>query len=125
MRLLLDTNAFLWWAYEPQRLPRQVLAACGDRTNTLIISVATIWEIQTKMEIERRKSVQAPTYSSAFQVGDEAALQHLLTTQRAQGVIVRTITLRHVRGMVRLPWLHKDPFDRLFWLQPCWIGPVS
>lgn len=113
MRLLLDTNAFLWWAYEPQRLPPQILVACRDRTNTLSISVATIWEVQTKMEVERRKRVQAPSYTSDFQVGNDAALQHLLTSQQAQGLIVRSITQRHVRGMAQLPWHHKDPFDRI------------
>ncbi len=113
MRILLDTNVFLWWAYEPSRLPPQVLAACSDRTTTPIVSVATIWEIQTKMEAERRKAVQAPGYQSAFRVGDDSALQHLLMTQRALGLILRNITLRHVRGMIRLPWHHKDPFDRI------------
>ena len=79
----------------------------------LIISVATIWEIQTKMEVERRKAIQVSAYQSAFQVGDDATLLHLLATQRAQGLILRNITLRHVRGMMQLPWHHKDPFDRI------------
>ena len=51
-----------------------MLAACTDRTNTLIVSVATIWEIQTKMEAERRKAVQTPAYQPAFQVGVEVRI---------------------------------------------------
>ncbi len=109
----LDTSAFLWMAYEPHRLPPQVSAACADRANTLVISVASVWEIQTKMEVERRKAAQGSTYQSNYPVGDDSALQHLLSTQRAQGLVLRTIALRHVRGMAQLPWHHKDPFDRI------------
>jgi PIN domain nuclease of toxin-antitoxin system len=56
-----------------------VLAACRDRVNTLIVSVATIWDIQTKMEAERRKTVQTQSYHSTFRVSSDVALQHLLT----------------------------------------------
>lgn len=77
---------------EASILPPAVLAACSDRANALIVSVASVWEIQTKMEVERRKGIQVSGYQSSFQVGDDADLQHLLTVQRSQGLILRNIS---------------------------------
>ncbi|MEI2613427.1 MAG: hypothetical protein V9G20_32720 [Candidatus Promineifilaceae bacterium] len=48
MKLLLDTHAFIWWYNEPERLPAKVLSACQNPTNTLILSVASVWEMQIK-----------------------------------------------------------------------------
>ncbi len=53
MNLLLDTQAFIWWANEPEQLPEPIRVAWADADNTLVVSVASIWEIQTKMAIER------------------------------------------------------------------------
>ena len=55
MNLLLDTMAFIWWASEPEQLPEPVRAACTNTNNTLVVSVASIWEIQAKMEVARVK----------------------------------------------------------------------
>jgi PIN domain nuclease of toxin-antitoxin system len=42
MNLLLDTHAFIWW--EPAKLSAQALALCQDSRNTLLLSVASVWE---------------------------------------------------------------------------------
>ena len=107
MNLLLDTMAFIWWANEPEQLPVPVRTACADADNTLAVSVASIWEIQTKMEMERVK--MRPT----LPLSDDAALGQIIDDQEADGIVFRPIELRHVRGMMALPWHHKDPFDRI------------
>jgi PIN domain nuclease of toxin-antitoxin system len=107
MDLLLDTMAFIWWASEPERLPEPVRAACAHAGNRLVVSVASIWEIQTKMEVDRVK--MRPT----LPLSDDATLDQIIVDQQADGVQFSPIELRHVRGMVALPWRHKDPFDRI------------
>ena len=51
MRLLLDTHTFIWWDSEPAKLSPQVLALCQDRQNFLLLSVASVWERQIKLQL--------------------------------------------------------------------------
>jgi PIN domain nuclease of toxin-antitoxin system len=46
MKLLLDTHAFIWWDSEPGNLSAHALALCQDPANTLMLSVASVWEMQ-------------------------------------------------------------------------------
>lgn len=46
MKLLLDTHAFIWWDSEPERLSPKVLALCQNQEHTLLLSVASVWEMQ-------------------------------------------------------------------------------
>ena len=114
MRYLLDTNTFLWWANLPERLSAAVVAACMERSNTLLISVASVWEINAKMAAERRRAQKSAAYVSSFPpVGTAADFLAMLERQRAQGITVRNVTLRIVQRMVALPWHHTDTFDRI------------
>jgi PIN domain nuclease of toxin-antitoxin system len=51
VRLLLDSNAFLWWRLESQRLSGRVAAAIRDPGNDVIVSVASLWEIAIKRSL--------------------------------------------------------------------------
>jgi PIN domain nuclease of toxin-antitoxin system len=51
MKLLLDTQIFIWWDSEPERLPPRLLTFCEDPENTLVLSVASVWEIQIKVQL--------------------------------------------------------------------------
>ena len=56
MKLLLDTHTFLWWISEPEKLSRRALELCQDTENTLVLSAASIWEMQIKVQWESCKS---------------------------------------------------------------------
>ncbi len=100
MRLLLDTHAVIWWAGEPDRLPRHVRDACEDPGNELILSVVCILEMQIKTDAGKLR----------FGV----PLQELVTRlEQANGFRVLPVTAAHVYAIGELPRLHKDPFDRL------------
>ena len=51
MRLLLDTHAFIWWDSQSSRLSAKALAACADPANELLLSVASVWEMQIKVQL--------------------------------------------------------------------------
>jgi PIN domain nuclease of toxin-antitoxin system len=100
MRLLLDTHAFLWWDSDPARLSAKALAACKDPTNVMILSVASIWEMQIKMQLGKLKlSVQLETT--------------IASQRQANSLEVLPITMAHVLALNELPPRHRDPFDRL------------
>jgi len=58
MKVLLDTHAFIWWDSAPEKLSLQARAACQDRTNLLLLSVASAWERQ-----QARRRIFAPCES--------------------------------------------------------------
>ena len=55
MKLLLDTHTFIWWDSEPQRLSQKILNICQDTKNVLLVSVASLWEMQIKLQLGKLK----------------------------------------------------------------------
>ena len=100
MRLLLDTHAFIWWAEEPDRLSQAALTACLDDRNQLVLSVASAWEMQIKLQLGKMR------------IG--TSLAKLIELQRQVNEIrLLPVELGHVLAIGSLPLHHRDPFDRL------------
>jgi PIN domain nuclease of toxin-antitoxin system len=100
MKLLLDTHTFIWWDSEPVRISSRALALCQDSENTLLLSVASSWEMQIKMQLGKLK-LKLP-------------LAELIETQRhINNLEILPIRLEHVLALDELPPFHNDPFDRL------------
>lgn len=100
MKLLLDTHIFIWWADEPERLSPSTLSALEDEANELLLSVASVWEMQIKIQLGKLK-LSLP-------------LTELVKTQQATNdLTVWPVELTHVLALDALPFHHKDPFDRL------------
>jgi PIN domain nuclease of toxin-antitoxin system len=51
VKLLLDTQCWLWWFAQPERLNEEAISRIADETNELWFSVASIWEIGIKVAI--------------------------------------------------------------------------
>jgi PIN domain nuclease of toxin-antitoxin system len=100
MRLLLDTQIFIWWADNPEKLSKPVLSALADDSNDLLLSVASVWEMQIKIRLGKLK-VTLPL----------AELVH--SQQAANDINILPVALPHVLALDTLPFHHKDPFDRL------------
>jgi PIN domain nuclease of toxin-antitoxin system len=49
MKLLFDSHAFIWWDENPAHLGAAARAACFDQKNDLVLSVASVWEMQIKV----------------------------------------------------------------------------
>lgn len=100
MKLLLDTHTFIWWDSDPEQLSSRVLELCQDQANTLILSVASIWEMQIKVQLGKLK-LKLPF------------AELVENQQRINTIQVLPIELGHVLEIDKLPPHHKDPFDRL------------
>lgn len=99
MNLLLDTHAFLWWDNEPAKLSRNVLNACFDPHNQLFLSIASIWELQIKLQLGKL-ALRMP-------------LADVLDDHRAKGLLIASLEVEDILGLAALPTIHRDPFDRL------------
>lgn len=97
MRLLLDTHAAIWLARGDA--PSGMVAAFEDPTNEIVFSAASLWE----MAIER-------SIGKLALGGDLAAFE---ARMRAEGVQIVPVSAAHALRVEHLPWVHRDPFDRL------------
>ena len=99
MKLLLDTHAFIWWDSEQTRLSGKALAVCLDPANSLHLSLASLWELQIKMQLGK--------LTLRF------SLENILDDQRRNGLSIEEIRIEDILGLSHLPTFHRDPFDRL------------
>ncbi len=100
MRVLLDTQAFLWMisgAAEFSSKARKIVTAPD---NVLLLSLASIWEIAIKSSIGKLKIA-------------EPIATFLPAQLQANGIEQLDISFRHVARVAALPFHHRDPFDRL------------
>jgi PIN domain nuclease of toxin-antitoxin system len=100
MRYLLDTHAFIWADSEPEKLSVEVATFIQDPNNVIFISVASVWEMQIKLQTGKL-TLRMPLVD---------IVQHQQKTNRIETL---PITLRHVLALADLPLHRKDPFDRL------------
>ena len=111
MKLLLDTHTFIWWDSEPVKLSPTVLKLCQDGANIILFSVASIWEMQIKLQLGKLK-LKLP-------------LEKLIKSQQqVNNIEILPVTLKHVLALESLPAHHKDPFDRLLIAQANVEGTV-
>jgi PIN domain nuclease of toxin-antitoxin system len=100
MKLLLDTHIFIWWVDQPERLSPSALSALQDEANEMLLSVASVWEMQIKIQLGKLK-LSLP-------------LKEIVKNQQqANDLTVSPVALIHVLALDALPFHHKDPFDRL------------
>jgi PIN domain nuclease of toxin-antitoxin system len=100
MKLLLDTHAFIWWDSAPDEMSERASTLCRDPANELILSVASLWEMQVKAQLGKL-TLRKP-------------LRFLVEEQReANGLQLLSIQPEHTFALDSLPLLHKDPFDRI------------
>ncbi len=99
MNLLLDTHLLLWAAARDEMMSSAADNLIRDADNTLWFSVASIWEVAIKRGLNR------PDFRA-----DPSILRAGLL---ANGYRELVIEGRHCLGLMTLPMLHGDPFDRM------------
>lgn len=100
MRILLDTQAFLWFVLNDPSLSTSACDLITDPDNDILLSPASYWEIAIKVSIGK---YQIP---GSFDTWMEQQIQ-------VNELEILSIEVAHVAAIVTLPFHHKDPFDRL------------
>ncbi|HEY4007907.1 MAG TPA: type II toxin-antitoxin system VapC family toxin [Pseudonocardia sp.] len=96
MKLLLDTNALLWWLFELPQLGPSTRRIMADADTQVFVSAISAAEIGVKQAVGK---LQAP---------DDLERQ-----VAANGFTPLPMTLRHGLAVGKLPLHHRDPFDRM------------
>lgn len=100
MKLLLDTCTFLWIAADAPPLSRHARALFRAPENEVFLSAASAWEVAIKHALGR---LPLPDDPSRF----------VTEMREAHGIEPLPIDEASVLHTLRLPPLHRDPFDRL------------
>jgi len=100
MKLLLDTHVFIWLDTNPSKLSQTALALCENPDNQLFLSIASVWEIQIKVQLQKLHL--------------DVELAEMVTVQQEEnGLSILPIELENIYNLNSLPFHHKDPFDRV------------
>ena len=96
MKLLLDTHILLWWLEDSPKLPEKTKTAIADGKNQILVSAATVWEMEIKRRLGKLKS--------------PGNIQQVIATNRFEEM---PIQVSHAIDAARLKAVHSDPFDRM------------
>jgi len=109
MKILLDTHIFLWYITGDERLLPPILPIIRDPPNEVYLSVISVWEIIIKCQLGKLLLPQSPDI-------------YLLQQRQKHGIESLGLDENSVANLVKLPPLHKDPFDRMLLCQALRYG---
>lgn len=94
MKLLLDSNALLWWTEGGEELSSRAFEAISAPGSQVALSVATVWELEIKSH-NRKLDLRPGVWS------------------RLGAIDMLPIDLPDALAAAGLPPHHRDPFDRM------------
>ncbi len=100
MKVLLDTQVWLWMQAAPGRLAPSARSLIEDVENTLLFSAASSWEIAIK-------------YARGWLPLPERPEAYVPERMRTSGVVGLPIEHAHALRAAGLAPHHRDPFDRM------------
>lgn len=103
MKLLLDTHVMLWWLRDNPKLGPLARTAIADPRSTLLVSIASFWELSIKVRVGKFDESAARLFAES-------------TEEAFQIIGVEQSHLAALEGLRRLPD-HNDPFDHLILAQ--------
>lgn len=99
VNVLLDTHTLLWLVSDPSRVAQSALAVLSSPETNLWVTAASAWEISIKTRLGR--------------LDGEALLSAWADILADMSTSELPIESSDVILAGRLPWQHKDPFDRV------------
>ena len=100
MNVLLDTHAFLWSITGDDRLSKTAEKTFLDPGNNLYFSAASFWEICIKLSLGKL-SLKREWFKTIQEEMRINAVQWL------------PVEMEHCLELTKLPFHHRDPFDRM------------
>ena len=100
MNYLLDTHTFLWFIAGDNQLSPTARKLIENPTNLSFLSIGSFWEIAIKVSLGKL---------TLHQPFDELFSAQLVIN----GIDLLGLDFRHTVAVAKLPFHHKDPFDRM------------
>ena len=100
MKILLDTHTALWMVNEHEKLSSTAKNLLRDDDNSLFISIVSLWEMAIKASLGKLTEMYG---------GMDAFVSKIAIMP----IELFPITTNHIRIVESLPFVHRDPFDRM------------
>ncbi|MBC7840806.1 MAG: type II toxin-antitoxin system VapC family toxin [Gemmatimonadaceae bacterium] len=100
MRILLDTQVWLWMLASPERLSKRSRNLLVVAEHELVLSAASAWEIAIKHALGKLTLPEPP-------------VEYITRLMSKTGITPLPVYHRHALHVATLPTHHADPFDRL------------
>ena len=100
MKLLLDTHALLWMSLDEPQLSENARDLLADTDNELLLSPASYWELAIKISLGKYRL-------------DESLDDFVNREVERNSLTLMAIEPKHAAQVARLPFHHRDPFDRM------------
>ena len=100
MRILLDTQSWLWMLASPERFGKAALEMVQNPAHDLLLSAASAWEIAIKYTLGKLPLPEPPPV-------------FIPSRMASSGVQPLVVSHTHASQVATLPPHHRDPFDRL------------
>jgi len=100
VKLLLDTCTFLWAIEGGGEISEAARDALADPDNDVVLSAVSAWEIAVKHALGRLPLPEPPD-------------RYVPAQRSARGIAALPLDEDAALQLVRLPPLHRDPFDRM------------
>ncbi|RLB39869.1 MAG: type II toxin-antitoxin system VapC family toxin [Deltaproteobacteria bacterium] len=111
MKLLLDTATFLWIVLDAPELSLKAKELFSSPENEVYLSAASTWEIAIKYSLGKLPLPEDPSEFVPFQ-------------REAHGIETLPIDEESTLHLTKLPYYHRDPFDRILVCQALVNGLV-
>ena len=100
MNILIDTQAIIWFAENNSQLSAKARSMMEDEDNDCFVSMASFWEISIKMNLGKLNI-------------NNLMLSEFIDEVVENGFPTLDIRRDHLLENGKLPFFHRDPFDRL------------
>jgi len=105
--VLIDTHVFLWWVSWSARIKDEWTTLMTDSANTVYLSAASAWEIETKRRINK-----LDFEDDVAAIGEKFGFEEL------------AVSISDAALAGSMDWDHRDPFDRVLVAQAIRAGLV-
>ncbi|MEJ7622679.1 MAG: type II toxin-antitoxin system VapC family toxin [Pyrinomonadaceae bacterium] len=99
MRILVDTHTFIWYTGVRSRLSSQIIDLIESDETDIELSIVSLWEIAIKNSLGRLEI--------------ENGFDSLPSVLERYAIDILPVSFLHTSHQNRLPFHHKDPFDRM------------
>lgn len=103
MNYLIDTHILLWYVIGDKRVSDEMQTTIENKSNTIYLSNASLWEIAIKVSIGKLKL--------------KGSLTDLKKYLLEKGFQLLEFDYDDLETLLTLPFYHQDPFDRLIGAQ--------
>jgi len=99
MDILLDTHAVIWFLKGNEKMPKSTRGIVCSPENRKYVSIASMWEVAIKLSSGKLKL--------------DNDINGFIETIEDNGFLLLDISPDHVKTIAELPFIHRDPFDRM------------